>query len=224
MQVATEIVAEGGEAVGYCVDVTDPAAVERVGQQIVTQLGSPEIVINNAGAGRWLCVEETPPEEAAEMVACPYLAAFYVTRVFLPTLLNRRGGFIINVNSPVAWLPWPGASAYMAARWALRGFTEALRTELHGTGIRVMSFVPGKTSSTYFEHNPNSEERLPRITRWIRTLTPDEVAAALVNGIEQDRRDIVIPFPLKLVFMLHAVAPGPVDWMMRRTGWHRGGG
>jgi uncharacterized protein len=220
-QVATEIVAKGGEARGYCVDLTDPAAVERVGRQIVSDLGAPEIIINNAGAGRWLYVEETPPEEAASMVASPYLAAFYVTRVFLPTLLDRREGFIVNVNSPVAWLPWPGASAYMAARWALRGFTAALRTDLHGTGISVLALVPGKVSSTYFEHNPNSEERLPSVTRWIRTLKPDEVATALVKGIERDRREIVIPLMLKLVFILHAVAPGPVDWMMRSTGWRR---
>jgi len=221
MQVASEIVAEGGEARGYCVDLTDPSGVEQVGRQIISDLGAPEIVVNNAGAGRWLDVEETPPEEAAAMVACPYLSAFYVTRTFLPSLLKRQEGYIVNINSPVAWLPWPGASAYMAARWALRGFTEALRTDLHGTGIRVMALVPGKTSSTYFEHNPNSEQRLPTITRWIRTLTPDEVAAALVSGIERDRSEIVIPFLLRLVFILHSVAPGPVDSLMRTTGWHR---
>jgi uncharacterized protein len=221
MRVATEVVAAGGEARGYCVDLTDPAAVEQIGRQIVQDLGPPEIIINNAGAGRYLSVEETPLEEAASMVASPYLAAFYVTRVFLPSLLERREGYIVNVNSPIAWLPWPGASAYMSARWALRGFTAALRTDLHGTGIRVLELVPGKVSSTYFEHNPNSEERLPKVTQWIRTLTPDEVAAALVEGIERDRREMVIPFMLHLAFILRAVAPGVVDGMMRRTGWHR---
>jgi short-subunit dehydrogenase len=221
VQVAAEIVAEGGEARAYCVDLTDPAAVELVGQQIVSDFGAPEIVINNAGAGRWLYVEETPPEEAASMIACPYLSAFYVTRVFLPSLLARREGYIVNINSPVAWLPWPGASAYLAARWAIRGFTTALRTDLHGTGVRVLALVPGRTGSTYFEHNPNSEERLPSITRLIPKLTPDEVAVALVKGIERDRSEIVIPLMLKLVFILHAVAPGLVDWMMRSTGWHR---
>jgi len=224
LQAAAEIVAEGGEARGYCVDVTDPVALERVGQQIVTDLGAPEIVINNAGAGRWLYVEETPPQEAAEMVASPYLGAFYVTRLFLPSLLNRREGYIVNINSPVSWLPWPGAAAYTAARWALRGFTEALRADLDGTGIRVLAVVPGKVSSTYFEHNPNSEERIPTITRWIPTLSPDEVAAALVNGIERDRREMVFPFLLKLAFILHAVAPGLVDWIMRKTGWRRSRG
>jgi len=157
------------------------------------------------------------------MVASPYLAAFYVTRAFLPALLDRREGYIVNVNSPVAWLPWPGAAGYMAARGAMRGFTAALRTDLHGTGIRVLELVPGKVSSTYFEHNPNSEERLPGITKWIRTLTPDEVAGAMVDGVEQDRRMIVIPLLLKLVFAFHGVAPGLVNLVMRRTGWRRGG-
>jgi short-subunit dehydrogenase len=222
MQVATEITDAGGEARGYCVDLTNPSALDRVVPQIVSDLGAPEIIVNNAGAGRWLYVEETPCEEAAAMMASPYLAAFYVTRAFLPSLLERREGLIVNLNSPVAWLPWPGATGYAAARWALRGFTAALRADLAGTGVRVLELVPGKVSSTYFEHNPNSEERLPSITRWIPTLKPEEVAAALVNGIERDARMVVIPPMLKLVLVLRSVAPELVDWMMRRTGWRRG--
>ncbi len=65
------------------------------------------------------------------MVAAPYLAAFYVTRGVLPSMLEHRQGFIVNVNSPVAWLPWPGATGYMAARWAMRGFTAALRAGIN---------------------------------------------------------------------------------------------
>jgi short-subunit dehydrogenase len=223
LKLADEIVAAGGVARGYCVDLTDPAALEGVAQQIVSDLGAPEIVVNNAGAGRYLYVEETPPEEAAEMVAAPYLAAFYVTRVFLPSMLEHREGFIVNINSPVAWLPWPGAAGYTAARWAMRGFTAALRADLHGTGVRVLELVPGKVNSTYFANNPHSEERLPGITKWIPTLTPDEVAAALVKGVEQDRRMIVFPPLLKVVFVLHAVAPWLVDFLMRSTGWRRAG-
>jgi short-subunit dehydrogenase len=222
MQVAAGIVAEGGEARGYCVDLSDPAAVEQVGRQILSDLGTPEIVVNNAGAGRWLYVEETPLEEAEAMVACPYLAAFYVTRAFLPSLLKRGEGYIVNVNSPAAWMPWPGATGYVAARWALRGFTAALRADLRGTGVRVMELVPGIVSSTYFEHAPNSERRVPRIARWVRTLTPDEVAEALMNGIERDRRQVVIPLMGKLFFILHAVVPGLVDWIVWNTGWRRG--
>jgi short-subunit dehydrogenase len=220
-RVATEIVAQGGKARGYVVDLTDPAAVERTAQQVASDLGAPDIVINNAGAGRWLYVEETPPAEAAAMMASPYLAAFYVTRAFLPAMLARHQGYIVNVNSPAAWLPWPGATGYMAARWALRGFTAALRADLHDTGIQVLQIVPGKVSSTYFEHNPQSEERIPRIALWLPTLTPEQVAAALVRGIERDRREVMMPAMLRVVMLARALAPVVVDRLMFRTGARR---
>src|SRR5580704_11258399 len=60
-KVAEEIIAEGGIAHAYRVDVTDPVAVERAGLEVVSDLGAPEIIVNSAGAGRWLYVEETPP-------------------------------------------------------------------------------------------------------------------------------------------------------------------
>jgi short-subunit dehydrogenase len=220
-QVAAEIVAGGGAARGYVADLADPGAVDRVAQRIADEFGPPDIVINNAGAGRWFSVEETPPGEVAAMMAAPYCAAFYVTRAFLPAMLERRSGYIVNVNSPAAWITWPGASAYAAARWAMRGFTAALRADLHGTGVQVLQVVPGKVSSTYFEHNPHSEERIPSITRIIRVLTPDQVAAALVRGIAHDRREVVIPALLRATLALHALAPPLVDWLMFRTGWRR---
>jgi uncharacterized protein len=220
-QVAAAIVAQGGQARGYVVDLTDAAAVERTAAQVTSDLGAPDIIINNAGAGRWLHVEETPPAEAAAMMAAPYFAAFYVTRAFLPAMLARDQGYIVNVNSPAAWLPWPGAAGYMAARWALRGFTAALRADLRDTGIQVLQVVPGKVSSTYFEHNPHSEERIPRIAHWIPTLAPEQVAAALVRGIERDRREIMMPAMLRAAVLARALAPVVVDRLMFRTGARR---
>jgi short-subunit dehydrogenase len=220
-QIAAEIVAGGGDARAYLVDLADPGAVELIGQRIKNELGVPDMVINNAGAGRWLLVEETPPDEAAAMMASPYLAAFYVTRLFLPAMIERRAGYIININSPAAWLSWPGATGYTAARWAMRGFTAALRADLRGTGVRVLQVVPGKVSSTYFEHNPHSEERIPAITRLVPTLTPDDVATAVVRGIKNDRRQMVIPAMMRATLVAHALAPALVDWLMCRTGWRR---
>jgi short-subunit dehydrogenase len=220
-EVAAAIASRGGQARGYTADLGNPADVQDVSQRIVNDLGPPDIVVNNAGAGRWLYVEETPAGEVAAMMAVPYLAAFYVTRAFLPAMLERATGTIVNINSPVAWLPWPGATGYSAARWAMRGFSEALRMDLRGTGIRLLELVPGKVTSTYFEHNPHSEERLPTITRLVPSLTPDQVAAHLVRGIERDRRRIVVPFMLKLVLGMRALAPPIVDWMMWRSGARR---
>jgi len=88
-----------------------------------------------------------------EMMAMPYFAAFYITRALLPAMLRRGSGHLVYVNSPASLVAWPGAAAYTAARWALRGFAEALRADLRGTRLRVSSVIPGKVSSSYFAHN-----------------------------------------------------------------------
>jgi short-subunit dehydrogenase len=213
-KIAEEISAAGGVARGYQVDVTDAAAVESAAPRIEADLGVPSIVINNAGSGRFLSVEETSAEDVVAMMAAPYFAAFHVTRAFLPKMLDRRDGYIVNVTSPAAWFTWPGADGYIAARWAVRGFTQALRAETRGTGVRVMLLAPAKVNSTYFESNPNSEERLPLITRTMPTLTPEDVAAALVRGIERDRRRLVIPLRLELMILALTLAPALIDRMM----------
>ena len=84
-----------------------------------------------------------------------------------------------------------------------------------------MKSCPGKVASSYFEHNPHTQERLPTITRLVPTLTPDQVAAHIVRGIERNRRKIVVPFMLRMVLAMRAIAPPVVDWMMWRTGARR---
>lgn len=219
---AAEIEASGGTARGYQVDVTDAAAVDRARDRIVADLGAPEIVINNAGSGRFLSVEETAPEDLVAQMAAPYFAAFYVTRAFLPAMLDRRSGFIVNVTSPAAWFTWPGADGYIAARWAVRGFTQALRAETRNHGVKVMLMAPAKVSSSYFDANPNSEERLPVITRTMPTLTPEYVADALVAAIKADRHRLVIPLRLRVMLLALSLAPAVINPMMWRTSrWER---
>jgi short-subunit dehydrogenase len=220
-QVAEEIAAVGGEAHVYVADVSDRLDVDRLAQTIKDQLGTPDILINNAGAGRWLFVDETDPAEAAQMIAVPYLAAFYVTRAFLPEMLRRNSGHIVNMTSPAAYMAWPGASAYTVARWAMRGFSSALRADLNGTGIGVTLVSPGKVSSAYFANNPGSEERIPTIARLYGTLTPQQVGAAIARAVEREQREVIIPFTLRLTIMLYSVLPGPIDWMLAKTGWKR---
>src|SRR5476651_361895 len=158
--VAAEI---GDQAHAFAVDLADADAVNTVAQTILQRHGAPDIVVNNAGAGRWLSVEETSPEEVVGIMAAPYFAAFFVTRAFLPHMLRRGSGRFVNIGSPASRLIWPGATAYIAARWAFQGFTEPLRAELRGTGIGVSSVVPGTVQTTYFAHNPGVQERIPWI-------------------------------------------------------------
>ncbi len=222
-EVAAGIRAAGGEATAAAADLGDAAAATAACERIVLEMGVPDLLVNNAGAGRWLFTEETPPEEAVSMMAAPYFAAFFATRAFLPGMLARGSGRIVNVNSPASKLTWPGAAGYTSARWALRGFTEALRQELAGTGVGVTHFVAGKTSSDYFAHNPGAEERIPKISKLIPTLTPDEAAAALVGAVLRDADEAVVPFMLRVFWILGSLTPGVTAWLLRRTGAHRPG-
>lgn len=221
-EVQRAIEAEGGEAASYAVDLGRSEAVAGVADVIREVHGVPDVIVNNAGAGRWLAVEETPPDEAVDMMAAPYFAAFFLTRAFLPAMIERGVGHVVNVNSPAGLVPIPGAAGYSASRAALRSFDGALGEELRGTGVGVTHLVAGKVSSTYFEANPGSEERVPSITRLIPTLTPEQVADRLVEAVRRGQREVVIPFTLRSFWWLHQVAP----WLVRRlvwaTAWSRG--
>jgi short-subunit dehydrogenase len=220
-RVASEVRVLGVDALVFPVDLTDPVGVERARVMIEQSLGVPEVLVNNAGAGRWLFVEETPSEEAVQMMAAPYFAAFHVTRAFLPGMVSRGSGHIVNVTSPAAYVAWPGATGYTAARWAMRGFTEALRADLRGTGVGVTLFAPGKVNSPYFEHNPGVEERLPGIARLYRTLTPGEAGEALVRGIEREAKEVITPALLRLTVWFNRFFPGLVRSLVVRTGAKR---
>ena len=161
--VADEIRSMGSVAHVYPADVSDADVVRNLATQVQSVHGTPDILFNNAGAGRWLFTEETEMEDAAEMMAAPYLAAFYITRAFLPGMLKRDSGYIVNMSSIAGFMPWPGATAYAAARWAMRGFTESLRADLHGTKLRTMLTAFAKVESDFWQNNPGSEDT-PRRT------------------------------------------------------------
>jgi uncharacterized protein len=220
-QVAADIRESGGQADIFPVDLADSEAVNRCAEHIIEEIGVPDVLINNAGAGRWLHIDETPDHEALHMIEIPYLAAFYVTKAFMPAMLERKRGHIINLNSPASIVVWPGATGYVAARWAMRGFTEALRADLHGTGIRVTSVIPGVTTSAYFDVNPGSKERIPSIARIIPVLSPEQVAHKLVEAIERAPRQMIFPFILWVLWVFNSLAPGPVSWAVTLTGYKR---
>jgi short-subunit dehydrogenase len=103
----------------------------------------------------------------------------------------------------------------------MRGFSEALDADLDGTGVGVSLVAPGKVSSPYFDNNPGSEERIPRIANLYRTLTPDRVAQLIARAVE--RRQKVIIRPLTLAFTVYWARwfPGTVRPLLRVTGAKR---
>ncbi|MGO4870371.1 MAG: SDR family NAD(P)-dependent oxidoreductase [Roseiarcus sp.] len=204
-RVADEIAAAGGKALIFPADLADPDQAERACAGAMDEAGAPDILVNNAGAGRWLSTLETSPAEARAMTELPYLAAFAVTRALLPAMLARGAGQIVNVTSPASYMVWPNAAAYIAARHALKGFSDALRLEVAPCGLLVSLVVLGTVESAYWEHNPGSREHAPK---GFAPLSVDQAAQAILSAIEKRRRYVVRPALFRLLFAMEAIAPG----------------
>lgn len=219
--VAVEIRNAGGQAHVYPCDLGDSDAVTATAERIKAEVGVPDVLINNAGAGRWLAVEETEPSEAISMMSAPYFAAFFATRAFVEDMIRRGSGRIANVNSPMAYLVIPGATGYTASRCALRGFNDSLRAELQGTGVGVTHLVFGEVTSDYFDNNPGSHERIPSISKLIPVLSPEKTARYIVRAIETDKDDLVRPFIMKMILIFTRLMPRASAWLNTKTGWKR---
>jgi short-subunit dehydrogenase len=149
------------------------------------------------------------------MIEVPYLAAFNLTRAFLPQMLARRSGAIACITSPASFITWPHAAAYIAARRALAGFTDALRSEVRKSGLSVTLVVLGVVESAYWEHNPGSREHVAAPNRLAPTLSPAEAAEAIFAGVEGRKRTVFKPAILRLLPLFNAIAPDVVTRQLR---------
>ena len=164
----------GERAVVEACDASHGESVLAMAERVREQFGTPEVIVNSAGAGNFKWIEDTTPAEAVTMMQAPYFAAFNVTHAFMRGMLDEDRGVIIHVGSPVSLFTWPSCAGYAAARWALRGLHESLCDDLYDTGVRSCHAVFGKVSSSYFEHNPETVSKIPGIAKAVPTLTPEK--------------------------------------------------
>lgn len=218
---AREIAATGRRARVEPADLSNVEEVEALAARLLTEGDAPDLLVNNAGAGRWLAVDETPAGEAARMTALPYLAAFELTRALLPHMIQRGSGRVVCMTSLAAYTHIPGATGYAVARWAMRAFSRQLREDLRGTGVGVTLMAPSEVDSPYFDNNPGARERIPGVVKLLGgAATPDAVASYTADAVERDRDEVIVPRRAEIIVKL---TPRPVmDWMVRRSGWQRG--
>jgi uncharacterized protein len=232
-RVAEAITRAGGGAVPEPLDAADPAAVAAMADRVRRDHGSPDVIVNAAGAGAWRWPEDTPPEELERLLDAPFRAAYHLTHAFLPPMLARRSGVIVHIGSPAAYAPWPGATGYTTARWALRGFHEALRQDLARTGVRSCHVAFAEVTSAYFDVNEGARERRPRLGRLVRVIDPEEAAEVVVRTIARPRHEVLYPRLFRILAVWNRIAPRSASWALRvggprrskrrRTGaWRRG--
>ncbi|MEO1518842.1 MAG: SDR family NAD(P)-dependent oxidoreductase [Bacteroidota bacterium] len=218
---ALEIAPSGERVSYYSTDLTDQDAVESSAQEIVEKEGLPDVVINSAGAGEWLSFKEADLSHFADTMGSPYLATALTCKVFFDKMQERGSGHFIIVNSAAAYFSFPGATGYTPARWAMLGFSKSLQADLFDTKFRVSMVALGKVDSPYFQNNPISEERIPKIANWLVPTMSEKAAGAVIAQNVRTKKAVVIkPFVMALFVFLNRLFPGIFRWLMRITAYN----
>jgi short-subunit dehydrogenase len=210
---AAQVTAAGGEARVVPTDVGDGAAVRALIDGTVRAWGRLDVLISNAGAGILATVEQTTPEEYERLVRVNYMGAVHGVLAALPHMRRQGAGHLVNVASVVGKRASPFRAAYVASKFALVGFSEALRMELRGTGIDVTCVCPIGTATEFHDVEPN---RLGVSGRGGPIQSPERVARAIVRALRRPRAEVHPYPPARLLFLANALAPGLVDRLLMR--------
>ena len=155
---ATRITAgavSAGRVVTEVADVRQPEQAQRLVESAVEQLGGVDILINNAGVGRFSPVAELTVEDWRETVETNLSGAFYCCRAAIPVMRQRGGGWIINVSSLAGKHPFARGAAYCASKAGLNALTESLMQEVRREGIRVSCVLPGSVDTEFAGNEPS---------------------------------------------------------------------
>jgi NAD(P)-dependent dehydrogenase (short-subunit alcohol dehydrogenase family) len=174
----------GGEAsvLAMRADARVPTDAERLVSETVKRFGGLDVLVNNAGIGRFTNVANMSVEEWHEVIETNLSGPFYCSRAAIPEMRRRGGGWIINISSLAGKNAFAGAAAYCASKSGLNAFSEALMQEVRHDDIRVSYIMPGSVSTTFGDRGVGGEGD------W--KLTPDDVARTVVNLIEHDPRSL----------------------------------
>ncbi|HEY9229312.1 MAG TPA: SDR family oxidoreductase [Gemmatimonadaceae bacterium] len=145
-------------AIALPCDVADAESVSRVAQLATVQLGGPpDVLVNNAGLFKLAPVVRTDPQDFRDALDTNLVAPFLLVRAFLPAMIDRGSGHIVNIGSIADRVTFPENAAYAASKFGLRAFHEVLRTELRGTGVRASLVSPSPVDTPLWDEiDPDS--------------------------------------------------------------------
>ena len=182
------------QATTHVVDVADRAAVLAVAAEVCARHGAVHALINNAGVALAARLDETRDADLDWLLATNLGGVVNGCRAFLPSL-RRQGGRIVNIASAFALVGFAGKTAYCASKFAVRGFSEALQAELHGTGVGVTVAYPGAVATGLVSSGRAVHEQRRAVEDdWLQRhgLPPAKVAARIVRALERDEARVVV--------------------------------
>jgi len=211
-----EIEGQGGAALAVRTDVADPAQVARLIERAIEQFGTVDTLVNNAGMGLSARFEEQSIDEFRRVMDVNFWGAVYACKAAVPRMRAQAGGgLIINIASIMGKRGLPYETAYCASKFAMAGFSEALRTEVMAQGIDVSTIFPGAVESEIWETTDN------RTGLDLAALLPKFPARELARIIVDDARlpqpEIVMALDAQVVGLLNTVAPGLMDFVLGQS-------
>jgi short-subunit dehydrogenase len=215
-EVAAEIRQHGRRAIAVVGDVSDGNARRRALEAARAELGGLDILVNNAGIGAHGRFADADPARLRPILEVNFFAPVELIREALPLLREGQQPIIVNIGSILGLRGAPHKSEYSASKFALHGFSEALRPELARLGIDVLVVAAGPTDTEHFETLLEDCGEMPWGTPPRKPAKV--VASSIIRAIERGRHVVITHWTSRLWILLNRLSPRLVDRIMARFG------
>jgi short-subunit dehydrogenase len=204
---AAELTAAGGRITTLVGDLATPGEPARLVQEAIDRVGMIDILINCAGTQNFGFFAEESAADMAALFNVNTIAPIAMVNAVLPYMLERGKGQVVNLGSIFGSIGFPCFATYSASKFALRGFSEALRRELAGTGVGITYVAPRFTRTPF---NRSAVTRMANALKMNQD-EPESVAASVIAAIEGDGRERYLGWPEKLFVRINSILPRLVD-------------
>jgi short-subunit dehydrogenase len=195
-----EFQTESGQILGsIAADLLDESGCRKLFDEVQALKRSPDILINNAGIGVGGRFDHVPSDRWEQVLQINLLAPMRICYLFLPQMIERGSGHIVNISSLAGWIGTSGISSYCAAKFGLRGFSDALASDYGDIGIKISTVYPFFSRTPILDSEQFGFEARREVPDDMVT-DPADVVAEIVEGVRKNRRDI---FPDKMSRRIH---------------------
>ena len=218
------VVGGGTKVTTKRVDVADRAAVFAWAEEVVRDHGKANAIVNNAGVAVSATLAHTTIEDFQWLMGINFWGVVHGTQAFLPHLLRAEEGHVVNLSSVFGIISVPSQGAYNSSKFAVRGFTEALRQELAETRVGVTCVHPGgvKTNIAASGRVHEDERGLPldaapaaKNFEKVARLTPDQAATQIMDAMKRDARRVLVGTDAKLADIVARLLPSSYERLIR---------
>lgn len=197
-------------------DITDPDFRNHIAEHATNTWNCIDLLINNAGVSAHGRFMENDEPTLRTIMEVNFFAATEMTRLAIPLLSKSKESCIVNIGSILGLRGLPHNSEYSASKYALRGWSKAIRPEINKLSIDLLMVSPGTVETEFFEHLLSKSDSIP----WGKQkgIAPEAVADQIITALEKKKTEIFPNWRGRLLVLTNRLFPGMVDRFMQRYG------